>query len=63
MTPKSNFAFKINMPCTDTDTITVITPCTMQKVGKAPSRTDLVNYKLFNGILSPEQCRGFVIHN
>ena len=43
LTPKSNFAFKIYRPCTDTDTITVITPCTMQKVGKVPSRIDLVN--------------------
>ena len=31
MTLKSNFAFKIYRQCTDT--ITVITPCTMQKVG------------------------------
>ena len=38
-----HFAFKIYRPCTDADTITVITPCTMQKVGKAPSRTDLIN--------------------
>ena len=25
------------------ETITVIMPCTLQKVGKAPSRTDLIN--------------------